>query len=747
MPASVWRLRLGDHADPDGQRLVSADRNGPPRTVAPGRSLIEITHRASGIRTIGYFTQDTPAPEPPAPAAAVPGAVPSAQWMDAPDVTDVPVFRVPRVPRAPRAIQTAGAQPPDPSGGFRIKVIDRSGALLSENAVRLVPRTAPETGVAVAPAHLVGGAAPHEEERQTATSVIGRAVQAANWAVSLAERRAAAASIDRQASMSPGPVTSDPQVRLDGRLLPLTTGTYDPTRPVAQFAREYDERASGLRARPTPFSIGDDLDPEAVATYLSQAFPELARRNVQNEPHHGNSVIDHTVLGLERLATAGLSERDQSLLRLAFAFHDTGKAHGGTDSRHQEYGASMAGDYLGDFGLSPEEGQIVRTLISHHHAVGDVNMGRPASRYPGGMTLTDLAQIAHDERTGRLLTRMWATDVAGIPGYRGMPFSAPGGKPHTEPLVVANEVSGLLDTELARLRASGELRPRAEPSPIQPATTAPPLPVVTGQALPGVAHGEPVARTVNLAAGEPNAFHDNLHVPDRVVGEARDHPGLNYARAFGMAYDGPTGHVARVFMATRPDRVDALLASGLRSHDQGPVAGIRSFLGGADVAPRTAGHAVVMAECHVGRACSYEEARELYGHWRETHPAEDRSLTGELGARGMETPAGIARACLASGYTAIHGMMGGNPVVIGLDPARFRITGVIGPDPGVPFVTSGHGAGDDLSGYPRQPVTFPAAARDERRIPRSSWHHVDWEDATRPGVTLFRPEPVTRKDD
>ncbi len=753
MPQSVWRVRLGDHAGPDGQRLVNADRNGPPRTVAPGRSLIEITHRASGIRTIGYFTEDTPAPEPAAPAAAVPGAARPVQWMDTPvgsaslAPTATATATATATSRRALAIGTAGVRPPDPSGGFRIKVIDRSGALLSENAVRLVPSAARETGRAVAPPHLVRGAAPHEEERQTATGVIGRTVQAANWAISLAERRAGAASMDRQASLSPGPVTSDPQVRLDGRLLPLTTGTYDPSRPVAQFAREYEERASGLRARPTPFPIGDDLDPEAVATYLSQAFPALADRNVQNEPHHGNSVIDHTVLGLERLATAGLSDRDRSLLRLAFAFHDVGKALGGTDARHQEYGSSMTGDHLGDFGLSPGECQIVRTLISHHHAVGDVNMGRPTSRYPGGMAMTDLAQIAHDERTGRLLTRMWATDVASIPGYRGMPVSAPGGTPRTEPLLVANDVAGLLDTELARLRASGELRPRAEPSPIRPATTAPPLPVATGQALPGVAHGEPVARIVNLAAGEPNAFHDNLAVPDRVVGEARDHPGLNYARAYGMAYDGPTGHVARVFMATPPDRVDALLASGLRLRDQGPVAGIRSFVGGADVVPRTAGQAVVMAECHVGRACSYEEARDLYGHWRDTHPAEDRSLTGDLGARGMETPAGIARACLASGYTAIHGLMGGNPVLIGLDPARFRITGIIGPDPGAPFVTSGHGAGNDLPGYPVGPASFPAAAPDERRIPRSSWHHVDWEDATRPGVTLFRPGPVTREDD
>ena len=149
-------------------------------------------------------------------------------------------------------------------------------------------------------------------------------------------------------------------------------------------------------------------------------------RDTQHEPHAGTSVIDHTVLGLERLASAGLSARDTELLRLAFAFHDVGKLHGGRDALHQEYSAQTASDHLGDFGLSPDERMLVTTLIRHHHAVGDFHMspstrkpvgthgsGRPA-RYPGGMDVTELARSAGTPRIARLMTRMWATDVSGM---------------------------------------------------------------------------------------------------------------------------------------------------------------------------------------------------------------------------------------------------------------------------------------------------------------------------------------------
>ena len=641
-----WDVRLGDAIVPDAAPVASAERNGLARPIPRGRTLLEVMNRPSGMRTIAYWTQERP-----------PGGDED----------------------TPRA--------------FRIKVIDRDGMVLSESQPRLVvppspslPPPSPVMGMSGATPNasaLVAGSQIPSEHRLGAVDVIASAVQAANWAASFAGRRAQVSASDARARTSPvAPAIFQP------------SGAFDPARPApgrsGDPAAHHAAHVAGLPVRPVPFALDDaHFRPEAVGDYLRSAFPGLATRDTQNSPHAGNSVIDHTVLGLDRLASPGLSARDTELLRLAFAFHDVGKLHGGRDPLHQEYSAQTASDHLGDFGLSPDERMLVTTLIRHHHAVGDFHMARPAPtpvgthgsgrpvRYPGGMDVTELARNAGTPRIARLMARMWATDVAGIPGYHGVSFTSPGNAPSTNLIQVADQTAALASAEIARLDAAGSHRPHDTIVTHPPVSTAPPpappVPGIAKATESGVSCGEVATRRVHLRMREPNSAQDNLPVSALRNTQALSGPDLSHARAFGMAYDGPTGQIIPVTHLVDRSRVKAIRIAGVR-----PASGLWGVMpaGEPHGSPIPEGMATIKGTYHAGRTCTPGEALFLRGRWELTHPAEATLLASTCATGNLELDRATALACLEHGYASITATRAGKPILIGLDPARYRLDDV-----------------------------------------------------------------------
>lgn len=637
-----WDVRLGDAIVPDAAPVASAERNGLARPIPRGRTLLEVMNRPSGMRTIAYWTQERP-----------PGGDED----------------------TPRA--------------FRIKVIDRDGMVLSESQPRLVvppspslPPPSPVMGMSGATPNasaLVAGSQIPSEHRLGAVDVIASAVQAANWAASFAGRRAQVSASDARARTSPvAPAIFQP------------SGAFDPARPAPGRSGDPAAHLAGLPLRPAPFALDDArFRPGAVGDYLEAAFPGLATRDTQNEPHAGNSVIDHTVLGLERLASAGLSARDAELLRLAFAFHDVGKLHGGRDALHQEYSAQTASDHLGDFGLSPDERMLVTTLIRHHHAVGDFHMsvstrkpvgthgsGRPV-RYPAGMDVTELARSAGTPRIARLMTRMWATDVSGIPGYARLAFTSPGHESSTDLIRVADQTARLASAEISRMDGAGHPRPQVAIATHPPVSTAPPAgapsPGIAKATGPAVPWGDVATRLVHLRMREPNCAPDNLPVSPERIAEALASPDRSHARAFGMAYDGSTGTIIPVTHAVDRRRVAAIRNAGVRrSSGLGDV----METGQVDGTPVPEGMVTIKGTYHAGRTCTPGEALFLRERWERTHPAEATLLASSSATGSIELDRATALACLEHGHASIVGTRAGKPFLIGLDPARYRLDDV-----------------------------------------------------------------------
>ena len=633
MAPDHWDIRLGDAIIPDAAPVAPAERNGLARPNPRGRTLVELVNRPSGMRTVAYWTQDLP----------------------------------------------AGGNGDTPRT-FRIKVIDRDGIVLSETKPRLVvppspslPPPSPVMGMSKAvPAlsALVAGSQIPSEHRLGAVDVVADAVQAANWAASLASRRAQVSASDARARTSP--VAS-------AVLVP--SGAFDPARPVPLRSANPAAHIAGLPVRPVPFALDDaHFRPEAVGDYLLQAFPGLAIRETQHAPHAGNSVIDHTVLGLDRLASQGLSARDTELLRLAFAFHDLGKLHGGRDSLHQEYSARTASDHLGDFGLSPDERMLVTTLIRHHHAVGDFLKTHPnrtsaethgsgtLARYPGGMDVTEPARIAGTPRIARLLARMWATDVAGTPEQSGMLFTSPGNAPSANLVEVADQVAALVTAQIARMDAAGMPGFHAVLATHPPVSTAPP-PATPSRA----SDGDVTPRRVHLRMREPNSAEDNLPISALLIAQAVAEPERSHARAFGMAYDGPTGDIVAVTHLADRSRVKPLRIAGVR-----PASGLWDVMsiGTPDGIAIPEGMEAVTGTYHAGRTCTPGEALFLRGRWEHAHPAEATLLASTCATGNLELDRATALACLEHGFASITGTAAGKPFLIGLDPARYRLDDV-----------------------------------------------------------------------
>ena len=303
-------------------------------------------------------------------------------------------------------------------------------------------------------------------------------------------------------SQDPSPGSIDARGANGPRPLPGNR-RFDPTQPIKQFLASGDY-ASGLGAQPggvaragtsplalAPLNLGDMGNPATRVTvpgvaeaYLRDLYPGLAAFDTQNTPHQGNSVIEHTRLGLANLAEAGLSTPQKKLLRLAWLFHDVGKLANGRDPNHQDLSVPGAIAALSQYRLTPPQMETVQVLIGNHHAIGDLMRGEATRRQPGGAPLTveDVARACGTAENARLLVRMWETDVRAVPGFADKEFGAPAlGIPLSRNWAdVGQQVGSRIASAVDDLVRRGAMQPL--PAALAVATAAPDVSVV--RALP-----------------------------------------------------------------------------------------------------------------------------------------------------------------------------------------------------------------------------------------------------------------------
>ena len=202
---------------------------------------------------------------------------------------------------------------------------------------------------------------------------------------------------------------------------------------------------------------------------------------------------------------------------------------------------------------------------------------------------------------------------------------------------------------------------------------------------PGLQYGEYVMRSIHLPIGEQNPFLENLDVPMAVHHEARAHPGLNFARAFGMSYDGPTGRVAIVHHgvnttshAEQQATLSSILQTGFRQGGTtfygwgGYVVANGSANVPQDYIRGGSNSAILVGEYHMGRTISSTDAHAGAMTFDARNPAVWRHLNEQ-----QKTAAWA----LMMGYSSMtlpfqHGGSYSSrvvPALICIDPARFRV--------------------------------------------------------------------------
>ncbi len=127
--------------------------------------------------------------------------------------------------------------------------------------------------------------------------------------------------------------------------------------------------------------VWDRVAREQVLSYLDGSFPELVNLR-QHRPHfdpqRGRTTDpnEHTVEVLDLLDIQSFTERERMLLRIAVLFHDVGKQKDAFDPQHPVESARIAAGFVGQFGLSAREQDLVLLHIREHSTLGLVSQGK-----------------------------------------------------------------------------------------------------------------------------------------------------------------------------------------------------------------------------------------------------------------------------------------------------------------------------------------------------------------------------------
>lgn len=505
--------------------------------------------------------------------------------------------------------------------------------------------------------------------------------------------------------------------------------------PLAQFAWDYAQ-AAGVQPGAVPFKIddatfGDPTNRAAVEGFLKTQFPKLVGAQ-QHRPHGGMDTVEHTmnIVNPLNLRTAGLSTRDAEILRLGMVFHDVGKQYDPLDHDHPRKSAVDAEPLLWQFGLNEKETRDTLAVIKWHDAYGDAlkNKGTPqeaakvakiAYEYADS-SLPPAQRKAEAVRINNLLMRAWQSDLSSIPGLTGDPIP---GRPdikvsgwihvNTEgpkfESVVNKAIDDIATTDptLASIKSA--------PLPKKPAQTTVGIGPKPNYVPDGLKWGEKVQRVDQLPIGGTTPYNSMITPPPEVYDEARKNPDLNYARAFNMGYDGPTGTITTVYHGTGKAGATGILSTGIRAGNNGDNVfghGVYVFANGADemTSQYSADHIVKM-EVHTGRIIDHDTLEKtIVPAWKKAFPTKYAQLSGSS-VNSIKT-----EAALWAGYSTISlAYYSNEPALVIIDPARIRLTGAVGSK-------SGGYKGQTLNTLHGPVASLPLTA-DEKKTPKG---HVNY---------------------
>lgn len=496
--------------------------------------------------------------------------------------------------------------------------------------------------------------------------------------------------------------------------------------PLAQFAWDY-ANAAGVKAGTVPFDISfvSRSNYGKIEGYLKSEFPKLIGAR-QHSPHAGMDTIEHTmnIVNSANLRSIGLPARDAELLRLGMVFHDVGKQHDPLAHEHPRKSAKDSESHLWQFGLTPREVADTLAVIKWHDVYGDSMQGSISTREVAKIayeytddSLSPDARKKEAHRINDLLMRAWQSDVSTIPGLTQKPIP---GRPDLT-------ARGFIDVDTAgptfNAKVASEIdsmdsasRPVSLPLPKKPRTpkvgTSPQPDLVA----PGLKWGEIVQRHEQIPVGGTVPYNSTKVPPKEVYDEAHKNPDLNYARAFNMGYDGPTGKIITVYHGTNPTAAAGILSTGIHAGKSGDNVfghGVYTVVNGAKSVPSNyVSGAVAQMEVHTGKVIDHDDLRHrVIPAWTRTNPAEAKRLTTNRVHSSVE--ARYTAAALWAGYSTIAVDYGGsNPTLIILDPSRIRLKSMVdGNHNGITLkTTSGN-------------VTSTTLSSSEKATPVG---HVDW---------------------
>ncbi len=527
---------------------------------------------------------------------------------------------------------------------------------------------------------------------------------------------------------------------LDGEVKKLAAqkGSASTTAPLAQFAWDYAQ-AAGVKPGQVPFDIAstgtDPKDRAKVEGFLKAQFPNLIGAQ-QHKPHGGMDTIEHTmnIVHPANLRTAGLPQRDAEILRLGMVFHDVGKQYDPKDHEHPRKSAKDAEPMLWQFGLSEREVSDTLAVIKWHDAYGDAmqagskpsdvaTVAKIAYEYTDA-SLPPLQRQVEALRINDLLMRAWQSDLASIPGLTSKPVP---GRPDIK-------VSGFIDVDTAgpafkakvdaeiyQMQKSGAL-PKSAPVPKKP--PAPPTGPTPQPSLvaPGLKWGELVQRTDKIPVGQPVPYDSTVVPPKEVYDEAHKNPDLNYARAFNMGYDGPTGKIVSGFHGTSGSHNPSILQNGIWPGDNGDNYyghGVYVFVNGAsEMTSYYTNNDIVHMEIHTGRVVEYKDLiNKILPKWEKANPAEAKKMRSDHKLSGKN--AHYTAAALWAGYSTVatpYTNSSNEPILIVLDPSRIRTRGIVG--------SRGGGYKGKTVKTPTGNVKFPGLTPEEIKVPKSDPLHI-----------------------
>lgn len=518
----------------------------------------------------------------------------------------------------------------------------------------------------------------------------------------------------------------------------------------AYFSQLADGHFVGKKAKKNdeelPFSPDASMmifQKEMVRRWLSYHFPSISRTS---SGYHGGdmTVIDHILQSVEMVdeprgnddycPSSELSnERLSTLLRITMLLHDVGKSSisdggvGPQSADHERHSAALAAKLLPQFFLRQDENESVQKWIYHHSAFEKALSGKFGDIQDAA---AHIAKISGSPGSVNMLYHIYRCDIDS--SVRDPEDSKEETAPFTAEELLEQSESYLDSSSFKTVNLTYPNSTRNF-DPIskfwQNMTALSP-------------NGEKALRSFDIenyygvsrySIPRQKFSIEYLLKAESMLSEIRAHPELSFARALGMAYDGPTGSVVRCFQWVNTGSVQNIFLEGMM-----PYASIdgRSIYASVNEAAPLPGPlhnenlvALLVFDYHCGKIIHRKQIEKLA---RDFVIMKKISVESSLVSLSMDENDLIdhARIGMRLGYGASMDEHKGRKIICCFDPNRVAlITALMVPVTTAQRELSRNFNGSPMSFYDRQhtgrfkKTTLPALSYEDLRIGGNS---IQW---------------------